>query len=365
MAADPHLLARIAREGPLDLATVLEIAGGDDGYYGREDAIGAAGDFVTAPEISQIFGELLGLALVDAWQRQGAPAPCVLAELGPGSGALMADLWRAAGVVPGFAAAARLHLVERSGRLRRRQRRALAAAVPHFHEDVAELPAGPLFVVANEFLDALPAHQLVRCGEGWRERRVGLDEAGRPVWLDAPAPAALAEAASQRFAAAEEGAIAEIAPARQAVVATLANRIRAEGGLALIVDYGGIARAPADTLQAVRRHRRADPLQHLGAADLTVAVDFAPLVEAGRAAGCAVFGPVPQATFLRELGIELRAAALARGRRGEAREAVMAGVHRLLDPRTMGEAFKAFALAPPTAPAPAGFGLAADGGGAR
>jgi SAM-dependent MidA family methyltransferase len=364
MPADPELIARIAREGPLDLATVLAVAGGGDGYYARAEAFGAGGDFVTAPEISQVFGELLGLALVDAWQRQGAPTPCLLAELGPGTGALMADLWRAAGVVPGFRDAARLHLVERSERLRRRQRRALAAAPPPaFVDDVAALPAGPLFVIANEFLDALPAHQLVRRGEGWRERRVGLDDGGRPSWIEAPAPPALAAEASRRFAAAAEGAIAELAPARRAVVAALAERIRGEGGLALIVDYGGSARVPVDTLQAVRRHGRVDPLTHLGAADLTIAVDFAPLVEAARAAGCAVFGPVPQATFLRELGIELRAAALARRQRGEAREAIMAGVHRLLDPRTMGEAFKAMALAPPQAPAPAGFALAADGEG--
>jgi len=364
MAADPDLLARIAREGPLDLATVLAEAGGGAGYYARAKVLGTAGDFVTAPEISQVFGELLGLALVDAWQRQGAPAPCVLAELGPGSGALVADLWRAVGVMPAFREAVRLHLVERSQRLRRRQERALAAAPkPHFVDDVAALPGGPLFVVANEFLDALPAHQLVRRGDGWRERRVGLDDAGRPVWVEVPAPAALTAEASRRFAAAKEGAIAEIAPARRAVVARLAERIAAEGGLALVVDYGGIARAPVDTLQAVRRHARVDPLAHLGTADLTIAVDFAPLIEAGRAAGCAVFGPVPQATFLRELGIELRAVALARRQRGEAREAIMAGVHRLVDPRTMGEAFKAFALAPPGAPAPAGFALAADGGG--
>jgi NADH dehydrogenase [ubiquinone] 1 alpha subcomplex assembly factor 7 len=173
-----------------------------------------------------------------------------------------------------------------------------------------------------------------------------------------PAPAALAAAATGRFADPPEGAIAELAPARSAVVTALAERVAAYGGLALVVDYGGIARAPVDTLQAVRRHHRVDPLEHLGTADLTIAVDFAPLIDAARAAGCAVFGPVPQATFLRELGVELRAAALARSRRGEAREAVMAGVHRLLDARTMGEAFKAFALAPAHAPPPAGFALA-------
>ncbi|NBB71275.1 MAG: class I SAM-dependent methyltransferase [Alphaproteobacteria bacterium] len=365
MAADPELLARLQREGPLDLATVFEGAGGPGGYYARQEVFGAAGDFVTAPEISQIFGELVGLALADAWRRQGAPAPFVLAELGPGTGALMADLWRAVGIVDGFRDAARLHLVERSERLRERQRRALDdAPAPRFHADVDALPQGPLFLVANEFLDALPVHQLIRRADGWRERRIGLDAAGAPVWVDAPAPAALAAEAGRRFAHAAPGAVAELAPARTAVVATLAERVATAGGLALVVDYGGVVSEPVDTLQAVRRHRRVDPLAHPGAADLTTAVDFTPLIEAGRAAGCAVFGPVPQATFLRELGIELRAAALARTRRGEAREAIVAGAHRLVDPRTMGEAFKAFALAPPGAPSPAGLALAAEPAGA-
>ena len=359
MAPDPALLDRIAREGPLDLAAVLEHAGGGGGYYAERDAFGAAGDFVTAPEISQVFGELLGLALAEAWRAQGAPAPFRLVELGPGTGALMADLWRATAIVPGFHAAARLHVVERSERLRARQAAALdGAATPSFHAAVAELPAGPLFVVANEFLDALAVHQLVRRGGGWFERRVGLDHEGRPAWVEKPSPAALAGEAERRFAGAEEGAVAELSPARRALVSELATRIAADGGQALFVDYGGIARTPVDTLQAVRRHARVAPLDHLGTVDLSTAVDFAPLVAAGRAAGCAVYGPVPQATFLRELGIELRAAALARSRRGEAREAVMAGVHRLLDPRTMGEAFKGFALAPAGAPPPAGFALA-------
>jgi len=365
MAADPDLLARLARAGPLDLAAVFELAGGGGGYYAREEVFGAAGDFVTAPEISQIFGELVGLALADAWRRQGAPAPFLLAELGPGTGALMADLWRATHVVAGFREGARLHLVERSERLRERQRQALAdAPAPRFHADLETLPSGPLFLVANEFLDAVAVHQLIRRDDGWRERRIGLDAAGAPAWVDAPAPASLAAEAARRFPDAASGAVAEIAPARTAVVATLAERVAAHGGLALVVDYGGVVAEPVDTLQAVRRHRRADPLAHLGAADLTTAVDFAPLIEAARAAGCAVFGPVPQATFLRELGIELRAAALARTRRGEAREAIVAGVHRLVDPRTMGEAFKAFALAPPGAPPPAGFALAAGTAGA-
>ncbi len=359
MTGDHALLDRLAREGPLDLATVFAHAGsgGAGAYYERAAVFGAGGDFVTAPEISQCFGELIGLALADAWRRQGAPAPVVLAELGPGTGTLMADLRRAVAVVPGFREAARLHLVERSARLRERQAAVLAEAAPTFVDDAEALPAGPLFLVANEFLDALPVHQLVRRERGWRERRVGLDE-GRPVWVETAAPVALADEAARRFADAEEGAIAELAPARRAVVAAVAARVAAAGGLALLVDYGGIARAPVDTLQAVRRHARVDPLAHLGEADLTTAVDFAPLVAAARAAGARVHGPVPQATFLRELGIEMRAIALARTRRGEAREAVVAGVHRLLDPRTMGEAFKVLAITPPEAPPPAGFAAA-------
>ncbi len=365
MAADPRLLERIAREGPLDVAAVLEAAGagGAGAYYERAAVVGAAGDFVTAPEISQCFGELIGLVLAEAWRTQGAPDPVVLAEAGPGSGALMADLWRAVAVVPGFHAAARLHLVERSERLRARQQAALAgAAAPVFLADLADLPRAPLLLVANEFLDALPAHQLVRRGAGWAERRIGVADA-HPVWVETAAPAPLAAAAEGRFPAAAEGAIAEVAPARGAAVATIAERVAAAGGLALVVDYGGIAAAPVDTLQAVRRHARVDPLAHLGAADLTVAVDFGPLVDAVAAAGAVAYGPLPQATFLRELGIEMRALALAHGRRGGEREAVLAGVHRLIDPRAMGEAFKVLAIAPANAPAPAGFSTARAVGG--
>lgn len=357
MAADPDWLAWLAQAGPVDLAALFERAAcGTSAYYEREAVLGAAGDFVTAPEISQAFGELIGLALAEAWTRAGAPAPFVLAELGPGSGQLMADLWRAVDVLPGFSRAAAVHLVERSERLRARQRRALEGAVAvTFLETVEALPQAPLFLVANEFLDALPVHQLVRRAGGWRERRIALVDGRMPGWSEGPAPVALAEAAAARYAAVQEGAIAEVAPARAALVRAVAERIAAHGGLALLIDYGGMPSAPVDTLQAVRRHRQVSPLDHLGEADLTTAVDFAPLVDAAETAGAAAHGPLPQATFLRALGIELRAMALARPLRGEARDAVLAGVHRLLDPRTMGEAFKVLAVTPRAAAPPPGF----------
>ncbi len=357
MPSDVGLQRALARPGGLSVAELLEQAAT---HYDRPQVIGAAGDFVTAPEISQCFGELVGLWLADCWSAAGAPRPCVLAELGPGRGTLMADLWRAAAVVPGFQHAAEVHLVERSAPLRALQRSAIGDASPTFHATVASLPDAPLFLVANEFLDALPVHQLVRRGAGWTERCLIRDVDGGLGWAERAAPMALAAAAERRFGEVQEGAVCEEAPTRAAIVAEVAGRIGAHGGAALFIDYGATVPAARDTLQAVRQHRPVDVLEHLGEADLTTAVSFAPLVEAAVAAGAAVFGPVPQATFLRALGIEMRAMRLAsRIEEGAGRSALLAGVRRLLDPTAMGELFKVLAVVPRDARMPAGFTAAA------
>lgn len=349
---------RLRARGPIDVATLFELAQTDarTGYYQRDPAavFGATGDFVTAPEVSQVFGELVGLTLADAWQRAGAPAAS-LAELGPGRGTLMADLWRAVHRLPGVAAAWDVHLVERSASLQALQAERLAELRPSWHATTVTLPSDrPLLLVANEFLDALPVHQLVRAAEGWAERCVGWGEAGA-CWTTRPAPAALAAEAAHRFPAAGPGAIAELAPARQTLVRDLATRIAAAGGLALLVDYGGLATHPVDTLQAVKQHQSVAVLQYLGDADLSSAVDFGPLADAAKAAGAAVFGPLPQARVLRALGIELRALRLAERVRGPARQAVFSGVRRLLDATAMGEAFKVLAVTHPAWGVPAGF----------
>lgn len=353
MALDPALHRRLRDPDGLSVA---ELMGAAAGHYDRPAVIGAAGDFTTAPEISQAFGELLGLWLADAWERQGRPDRIVLAELGPGRGTLMSDLRRAVAVVPGFRDAASLHLVERSPTLRRVQAEALAAAAPSFHGSVQELPPGPLFLVANEFLDALPAHQLVRRGHGWSERRIAAGEDGLG-WIERPAPPELAAAAATRFSgAATEGTIVELAPLRDAVVREIAERIRHHGGAALVVDYGGVGEATLDTLQAVRRHRRVEVLASLGDADLSTAVAFGPLVDAVARAGASSFGPAPQGPFLRALGLELRALELARAcRDADARARVAAGARRLVDARAMGELFKVLAILPAGTGVPAGF----------
>src|SRR6185312_4224494 len=289
------LAQRIRDAGPLGIDEYMAAAltHPEHGYYATRDPLGAAGDFVTAPELSQMFGELVGAWCIDSWARMGRPDPVILAELGPGRGTLMADLLRASRVAPDFRRALRLHLVEGSPVLRAKQAAALNEAEPRWHDDIATLPQGPLLLVANEFLDALPIRQLVRRSDGWHERRVAL---GRDGALDAEAaiPPALSGAAP--------GSLCEIRPAALALAASLGARLSREGGVALFIDYGHAASACGDTLQAVRGHRRHDVLAEPGTADLTAHVDFAAVAAAATAAGARAWGPVTQGAFLVALG---------------------------------------------------------------
>ena len=314
----------------------------EHGYYTTRDPFGAAGDFVTAPEVSQMFGELLGLWLAQVWADQGGP-PFVLAELGPGRGTLMRDALRAAARQPGFTAAARLWLVETSPALRATQ----AALLPEarWAARVEDLPEGPLFLLANEFLDALPIRQFQRVESLWREREVGPDGFR---WR-APHPDAALDA---RFPLLPDGAIAEVSPEAEAAAAHLGARIARDGGAALIVDYGAWDGA-GDTLQAVAGHAFADPLAAPGEADLTAHVRFRALAAAARPARA--FGPAGQGAFLERLGITARAAVLARGRPAAVQAAVAAAHRRLTHPDEMGTLFQALALLPREAPVPPGF----------
>jgi NADH dehydrogenase [ubiquinone] 1 alpha subcomplex assembly factor 7 len=342
------MAARIRATGPITLADYMAEAlmHPAHGYYATRDPFGAAGDFTTAPEISQMFGELIGLCLAQAWRDQGAPAQIVLAELGPGRGTLMADALRATARVPGFHAALRLHLVETSPALRAAQGRLLPQAT--WAAGVDDLPEGPLFLIANEFLDALPVRQFVRAGALWRERMIGLSEGRLAFGLAPPAPVA---ALAHRLADTAEGGIVEICPALPAIVAEIGRRIAAHGGVALIIDYGDW-RSRGDTLQALSRHRVADPLAAPGEADLTTHVDFEAVARA--AAPARVTGMTPQGSFLRALGIDTRAAILARGLTGAARDSHLAALHRLTDPGQMGHLFKVMGLYPDGAPPPPG-----------
>jgi SAM-dependent MidA family methyltransferase len=345
------LLRRIRASGPLTIADYMAdcLLHPEHGYYTTRPPFGAEGDFITAPEISQMFGEVLGLCLAQAWQDQGAPAAVVLAELGPGRGTLMADVLRATRSVPGFHAAAQVALIEASPALRARQKAALDPHPVQWADSINALPEAPVFLLANEFFDALPIRQFQRHAEGWQERLVGAAEGRLVFGLSAPTRMAALE---HRLADTIPGDIVETCAPAQAVVADIADRIERCGGAALLIDYGDW-HSRGDTLQALRRHAFADPLADPGEADLTAHVDFEALAQA--AAPCAATGPVPQGVLLERLGITARAQALAGRMTGAALTAHVAAHRRLTHPEEMGQLFKALALHPRRAPPPPGF----------
>jgi NADH dehydrogenase [ubiquinone] 1 alpha subcomplex assembly factor 7 len=352
------LARRIRTQGPLTVAEFMAEALGhpEYGYYATRDPLGRRGDFTTAPEISQVFGELIGLWCVDLWDRAGRPAPFILAELGPGRGTLMMDALRAARVVPQFLAALRLHLVETSKVLRQAQHRALKAFGPVWHDSIASLPRGPAIVIANEFLDALPIRQLVKTETGWHEKLIGLSaEADSLAFALSPGPAPAAALVPAALRDAPPGRVCEISPASLAVADTIARRVVAEGGAALIIDYGHIERGCGDTLQAVRRHQRHDPLDNPGEADLTAHVDFAALAEIAAADGATIWGPVTQGAFLQALGVAARAERLVDAATPGQAADIGSACRRLIDPHEMGTLFKVLCIAGPTIPEPAGF----------
>ena len=350
---------RIRREGPLSVAAYMELCLNHPGhgYYRRGRPIGAAGDFITAPEVSQMFGELIGLWCAEVWRSMGRPRPVRLVELGPGRGTLLADALRAAGTMPAFREAIDLHLVETSETLRAEQAARLGDARPTWHESFETVPPGPVLVVANEFFDALPIRQFERVGDSWRERVVTAAPDSGALGF-AVNCAACPEAAG--LGAAPAGAIVERAPAREALAATLAARIAAHGGAALIVDYGHTRPGIGDTLQAVKRHRRHDVLDDPGSADLTAHVDFSALAAAARRAGADAFGPVPQGAFLQALGLDARADRLRQSASAEQAAAIDAARRRLVGADQMGTLFKALALAHPALGTPPGFAHPAD-----
>ena len=353
-----RLARRIRTAGPLTLADYMAEALGHPelGYYRKGDPLGAAGDFITAPEISQMFGEMIGLWLVERWERIGSPDPVILVELGPGRGTLMADALRAARVRPDFGRAARLHLVESSPGLRERQRHALAAAGPAWHDRMASVPEGPLLLVANEFFDALPVRQFERVEAGWCERLVGLDEAGTGLrFLLSPPTPAVDTLLAPEILASPPGTVAEVAPLARTLASEIGARLAKLPGVALLIDYGDPLGGLGDTLQAVRHHQPHDPLDDPGEADLTAHVDFAALTRAATEAGARVWGPVTQGAFLGRLGIEARADALSASASPRQATDVRAALQRLIDPAGMGSLFAALAMTSPGQAAPAGF----------
>ena len=369
-----RLKAQIVQDGPISVAEYFTRCLHDprDGYYATRPDLGPGGDFITAPLVSQMFGELIGLWAVETWIRMGRPSPFLLIEMGPGDGTLMSDLLRAAGLAPDFLAAADLWLVEVSPPLRALQAQRLIAATPQWADRLETVPAGaPMILVANEVLDCLPARQFVRTSKGWAERVIGLDEQGNLAFglraLGPPPRGGGGRAAAGGGSLAAEaatspsgppghlplwgedlkaGVILESSLAQEALGADIGHRVATDGGAALLIDYGRDAPGAGDTLQAIQSHGKVDPLHTPGRADLTVWADFPAVLAAGHEAG-AQTGPIlSQAAFLAMLGIEARAEALAAARPDRA-EIIARQLDRLTGEAQMGALFKAVCLHAP------------------
>lgn len=356
-ALKQEIAAEIAHEGPMSLERYMSLCLGHPrhGYYMTRDPFGAGGDFVTAPEISQMFGELLGVWTSEAWRMAGAPNPARLIELGPGRGTLMSDVLRVSRISPAFLDAVSVHLVEMSPALRQIQGQTLGSAgkAVSWSADVAETPPGAAFILANEFFDALPVRHFVKTPSGWRERLVGIGPAGDLVF-------GLSDQIETSITAnAREGSIIEVSVAGQRIMSEIAARIARQGGAMLVIDYGYTETSLGESLQAVARHQYVDPLDAPGEADLTTHVDFAALARAATAAGAKVMGPVTQAHFLLQLGIERRAQSLLARAAPAQQQAVLDALERLTgtqDPRRhMGALFKVMAVTHPDMPEMPGF----------
>ncbi len=335
----------IRTTGPISLAQFMGEANAR--YYGTRDPLGSAGDFVTAPEISQMFGELIGLWCADVWIRAGSKRPVHYVELGPGRGTLARDALRA-GQRYGFEP--QVHLVETSDALKAVQQAAIPQAT--WHHDLSSVPhTGPILLVANEFLDALPLRQLVRTPSGWRERMVGLENERFAFVAGAQA---MDSAVPPEHRDAAEGTVLETSPASAAIVSEVAGRLVRQGGAALFVDYGHAEARTGSTFQAVAAHRKVDPFAAPGSADLTAHVDFATLARVAVSREARHLGTVTQGEWLRALGIAARADALME-RAPRHAAAIAAARDRLIGTSEMGSLFKVMGLAAPGWPDGAGF----------
>jgi len=374
-ALSSRIASLIAAQGPLSIAQFMALALHDSvgGYYATREPFGRGGDFITAPEVSQMFGELLGIWIAQAWRDQGAPKSARLVELGPGRGTMMADALRAISrAAPQFLEAADIVMVENSPALRALQRKMFTRADAQSAEKNSALRVSaspretiswrdafdntltdrPLFLLANEFFDALPVRQYVKTQRGWCERMVNVDSAGELAFALAPVASMLSIPAARGES--DDGAVYETSPASNALCEEIARAIAEHGGAALIIDYGHEATGFGETLQAVAKHNFAGLLAAPGEADLSAHVDFASLAAAAARGGANAHGPVSQARLLEALGIAERAAQLGRANRREA-PAVAVAVDRLTNLAEMGALFKALAIAPPNVPKPAGF----------
>lgn len=348
-----NLAERIRREGPVTVAEFMAEAVSH--YYAAHKPFGVEGDFITAPEISQMFGEMVGAWLTDLWLQMGQPDRVQLIELGPGRGTLAADVMRTISSWPEFKAAVSLHLVETSPQLRQIQAATLKGYHPTWYDSLDDVPEGICFVVANEFFDALPIHQFQKVGGEWMERRVKYSETKKKFeFTHVPADFDIAGIMPESFVHAPDSSIFEISPASLSVLESICARI-AHGGAALIIDYGHAEAGLGDTLQAMEKHRYADVLENVGGRDLTAHVDFGTFSTVA-AQIAQVHGPVTQGEFLTRLGIEQRGDALrANATPAEAKEVELA-LYRLIAPSEMGTLFKVMGLTAPDATVtPSGF----------
>lgn len=346
------IIDHIREHGPMTIADymVLALAHPEYGYYIRKDPLGVQGDFITAPEISQVFGEIVGAWLVTQWVMMGKPN-AALAELGPGRGTLMADILRATSKVKGFHESISVHLMEISPALRRKQWKSLAGKHPdiQWHLGFGEIPNKPLLLVANEFYDALPIRQFLHLDGIWRERKIGLnvrDQLHFVLETVTPPYALMGEPESDRYY--------EYCDAASQITTVIGARILTYGGTALIIDYG-YENGNGDTLQAVHNHQYHDVLTDPGSADLTAHVDFYNLVHAAAAGGAHAYGTVSQAHFLTSLGARERTEMLCKKATPKQKKSLLAGLERLIAPDQMGELFKILCLISPDLPKPEGF----------
>ncbi|MBT8471507.1 MAG: class I SAM-dependent methyltransferase [Marinicaulis sp.] len=363
-AAEPtplqeRLVQLIKLKGPITVADYMSDALGHphDGYYMSNNAIGADGDFITAPEISQVFGELIGLWLVDAWRAMGSPSDFNLIELGPGRGVLMDDILRAARLRPAFTGAAKLWLLETSGRLRHEQQRRLRTSEvnPNWVDEFADIPPAPSLIIANEFFDCMPVRQFQRIETGWRERLVGVGDDGKSLEFvlgKTPPPKSFG---LPEIDDTKPGDIFELSFEGRDLAMQLAEFLRTNGGQALVIDYGHMQSGLGDTLQAVRGHKFWPPLAAPGSADITAHVDFEKLAQTAFDCGAVVYGPVSQGTFLERLGLNLRVEMLCKTQDKKKADEIRAGAYRIAAPDQMGEIFKVMAITAPGLDEPAGF----------
>lgn len=349
---------RIKLEGAITVADYMAdvLIAPTHGYYMSNEPFGTDGDFITAPEISQMFGELIGFWCADTWYNMGGPTEIHLVEMGPGRGTLMSDVMRAAAMVPGFHQAVKIHLIEVSPKLRKKQKEALSGYDVSWYDDLTDLPNGPSIFIANEFFDALPIRQFERSPKGWCERLITLDEDETDlVFTLSPPSKAIETIIPKELVGSHEGAVVELSSIAANVSAQISHHIVKHGGAGLFVDYGWAIPTAKPSFQAVRNHKKHDVLQEPGTADLSAFVDFPTLKKTAEANGASVHGTISQGDFLRSLGIEQRAEMLRLNADDKQVIDITAAEHRLTDPSQMGNLFKVMALTPPDKTTPAAF----------